>query len=49
MDNEKFPKERTPEETLKEAMNDLDEANFKFACFVSNFKRYVEKSERRIK
>lgn len=43
MTEEKFLKEKTPEEALKEAIEFLDTAKFNFACFVEAFKRYIEK------
>ena len=46
MTEEKFYKENSADETLREAIINLDEANFNFAQFVSNFKRYLEKIEK---
>jgi hypothetical protein len=44
MNSEKvIEKDKTGEELLKEAVEFLDEATFKFACFTDHFKRYVEK------
>lgn len=40
---EKFLKLKTQEEILESAIKNLEEASFKFACFISEFKRYAEK------
>jgi len=37
-------KEKSPEQTLKDSIDFLDETRFNFACFVDSFKRYLVKS-----
>ena len=43
MEEEKFFKPKSKEEKLIEALEELKEANFKFACFVGCFEGYVSK------
>ena len=35
--------QKTEEEILRDALQFLEDANFSYACFTDNFKRYVEK------
>ena len=43
--SEAFPKPKTSEEILKEAIESLEESRFAFGCFVDAFKRYLGKLE----
>lgn len=43
MSEEKFYKEKSAEQTLKEAVEELNEVKFHMACFVGAFERYSEK------
>lgn len=36
---------KTKEEWLEQAIDDLDEVSYHFACFVDHFKRYVSYDE----
>lgn len=47
MSEEKFFKPKSKEEILDEAITFLDDAMFNFACFVSAFKRSLNKEDDR--
>lgn len=42
-EEEKFFKEKTPEEVVKDILHYLEETRFNFACFVEAFGRFIQK------
>ena len=44
-EEEKFFKPKPKEQLLQESVEFLEDAQFKFTCFVSAFKRYLIKAE----